>query len=303
MRSVLLDQPLVVWRDPHGIVAVAPDQCPHRGARLSGGRTIEGHLQCPYHGLRFDGTGRCTLVPSSGPDSPITPRLDLATIRSVEHHGLIWVLLGDDEIAPLPEWDGIDEPGRQWVMCSPTTWTAAALRHAENFCDQGHFPYVHAATFGSADEAEVPPIDVERDDHVLRFEVDTVQVLRDTFDGPATEATVHYEYRWALPFATWLSIDYGGGRTERIADVAAPVTAGTSRIYLQKSRDYDLDQPPGPYREFQDAINDEDRRVVESLEPAAPPLDLAGEVHVRADVVSIAARRWFAEQLAGLSSP
>ena len=43
--------------------------------------------------------------------------------------------------------------------------------------------------------------------------------------------------------------------------------------------------------------------MVESLEPAAPPLDLAGEVHVRADVVSIAARRWFAEQLAGLSSP
>ena len=302
-RSVLLDEPLVVWRDHDGAAVVAPDRCPHRGAALSGGHLVDGQLQCPYHGFRFDGSGRCTLVPSSGPTAAISRRLDLEPIRAVERHGLIWVLLSGDELAPLPNWNGIDEPGRQWVMCAPTTWQAAALRHAENFCDQGHFPYIHAATFGSAEEAEVPPIVVTQDEHELHFELDTVQVLRDTFDSPGTEATVHYEYRWAVPFATWLSIDYGEGRTERIADVAAPVTRGTSRVYLQKSRDYDLDQPVEPYREFQDAINEEDRRIVESLQPAAPPLDLAGEVHVRADVVSIAARRWFAERLGGVSSP
>ena len=42
----LLDQPLVLWRDPQGLVRVFVDRCPHRGARLSMGRVENGHLEC-----------------------------------------------------------------------------------------------------------------------------------------------------------------------------------------------------------------------------------------------------------------
>ncbi|KAI5935406.1 Apoptosis-inducing factor 3 [Manis javanica] len=60
----LLDQPLVLWRDPQGLVRVFVDRCPHRGARLSMGRVENGHLECPYHGWQFADSGQCVKVPA-----------------------------------------------------------------------------------------------------------------------------------------------------------------------------------------------------------------------------------------------
>lgn len=42
----------VVWRTNEG-VAVAPDSCPHMGARLSDGFVHEGCVVCPWHGLEL----------------------------------------------------------------------------------------------------------------------------------------------------------------------------------------------------------------------------------------------------------
>lgn len=45
---------LVAWRTPQGEILVAPDRCPHLGARLSCGRVDEaGALVCPWHGLKL----------------------------------------------------------------------------------------------------------------------------------------------------------------------------------------------------------------------------------------------------------
>jgi phenylpropionate dioxygenase-like ring-hydroxylating dioxygenase large terminal subunit len=54
----LMGMPLVLWRDAKGAPVVLDDRCPHRGARLSG------EIECPYHGWRFDQSGRCVAVPS-----------------------------------------------------------------------------------------------------------------------------------------------------------------------------------------------------------------------------------------------
>ena len=48
---------LVAWLDG-GELRVAPEACPHMGARLSEGRVCEGALTCPWHGLRLDASGR-----------------------------------------------------------------------------------------------------------------------------------------------------------------------------------------------------------------------------------------------------
>lgn len=45
-------RPLVVFRSGSQLVA-ARDVCPHMGAALSGGVVRDGHLHCPWHGLRF----------------------------------------------------------------------------------------------------------------------------------------------------------------------------------------------------------------------------------------------------------
>lgn len=47
---------LVAWR-AEGTLRIAPDACPHMGARLSEGQVREGRLVCPWHGLEL-GEGR-----------------------------------------------------------------------------------------------------------------------------------------------------------------------------------------------------------------------------------------------------
>src|SRR5260370_24986356 len=58
-----LGEPLVAWRDAQGKPCVVRDRCPHRSIKLSVGRVFDGNLQCILHGLRFDGPGRCIMIP------------------------------------------------------------------------------------------------------------------------------------------------------------------------------------------------------------------------------------------------
>src|SRR5436190_23210709 len=60
---MVLGEPLVAWRDAQGKPCVVRDRCPHRSIKLSVGRVYDGQLQCILHGLRFDGEGRCVMIP------------------------------------------------------------------------------------------------------------------------------------------------------------------------------------------------------------------------------------------------
>ncbi len=61
-----LGENLVFWRDASGKLSCASDICAHRGASLSHGKIVGDFVQCPFHGLKFDGTGRCRLIPANG---------------------------------------------------------------------------------------------------------------------------------------------------------------------------------------------------------------------------------------------
>jgi phenylpropionate dioxygenase-like ring-hydroxylating dioxygenase large terminal subunit len=77
-RAALIDgERAVVWTDGDGQVRAARDLCPHRRAPLSAGRVVDGHLECPYHGWAYDGTGRCTLVPALGADARVPAKAQL----------------------------------------------------------------------------------------------------------------------------------------------------------------------------------------------------------------------------------
>ena len=55
---------LVLFRDERGALVAARARCPHRGADLGLGRVVDGAIECPYHGWRFDGHGACRAIPS-----------------------------------------------------------------------------------------------------------------------------------------------------------------------------------------------------------------------------------------------
>ncbi|MGY1716998.1 Rieske 2Fe-2S domain-containing protein [Geodermatophilus sp. SYSU D01106] len=103
---------VVVRLRPGAEVSAFPARCPHRLVPLAAATVVEGRLQCPYHGWRFDGDGRCVDVPSLGPDGSAPPRADLAVPWAVEErHGWVWLapertavgLPPAPSAAPVPE--------------------------------------------------------------------------------------------------------------------------------------------------------------------------------------------------------
>jgi isorenieratene synthase len=83
---------VIAWRSA-GRVLLAPNSCPHMGAPLSAGRSEQGELVCPWHGLRLgeQGQGRWKLYAAHddgiltwvrlGPPDAATPVLATDLVR------------------------------------------------------------------------------------------------------------------------------------------------------------------------------------------------------------------------------
>jgi vanillate O-demethylase monooxygenase subunit len=65
---------MVIWRTKDGEVVAYDDRCSHKRFPLSKGRLMpDGTLECAYHGLRYDTSGKCVMIPSH-PTGPISPQ-------------------------------------------------------------------------------------------------------------------------------------------------------------------------------------------------------------------------------------
>ena len=95
---------LALWRDAEQRPQLVDAACPHRGAALGTGRVVDGELVCPWHGFRFDATGRCTLMPCEGPEAKIPKALRVVRYPVREQYGLVWMWWGEERetYPPLP---------------------------------------------------------------------------------------------------------------------------------------------------------------------------------------------------------
>lgn len=115
--TVLLDVRVVVFRGADARAVVPLDIFPHRGAQLGRGKVVGGEIQCPYHGLRFDGTGRCTAIPAQDPATRIPARMRIQVFETIERYGLVWALLDDDPLCDLPDWSALEAEQIGWAPC------------------------------------------------------------------------------------------------------------------------------------------------------------------------------------------
>jgi len=95
VSAMLLETPLVIGRDQQGKTFALLDACPHRGMPLSCGRFDGSHVECSYHGWKFDGhTGQCALIPSLTPDQKLKiDRIYAGNFACDEHDDFIWVFI------------------------------------------------------------------------------------------------------------------------------------------------------------------------------------------------------------------
>jgi phenylpropionate dioxygenase-like ring-hydroxylating dioxygenase large terminal subunit len=59
----ICNEPIVLFRGGTGRVGALTDRCCHRAAPLSMGSVVVEGIQCGYHGLVIDGSGRCVRIP------------------------------------------------------------------------------------------------------------------------------------------------------------------------------------------------------------------------------------------------
>lgn len=98
----VLGKSLAAWRDAAGRPCIVKDRCPHRSIRLSVGRVLEGQLQCVFHGLRFDGTGSCVLIPWEDEGSDPQKEISVQAFPAQELGGYVWAYIGDPQAFPPP---------------------------------------------------------------------------------------------------------------------------------------------------------------------------------------------------------
>jgi phenylpropionate dioxygenase-like ring-hydroxylating dioxygenase large terminal subunit len=221
---------LVLWRDGNGTVRCARDVCPHRAARLSLGRIRDGCLECPYHGLRFDGAGRCVLIPANGRGAPV-PRgfdLDLREIR--EAHGLVWLWYGERGAA-TPEVPWIDEgpePGGTSVTVA-REYPFPYLRVMENMTDFHHVAFVHRRSIPGAGTRVV---DVE--DHTDRASLSVSLTLR--HERPSKRLRADYRFTTKLRLPTLATIEVLPGA--RFIASATPVDRNRTWLWARYRQDW-----------------------------------------------------------------
>jgi vanillate O-demethylase monooxygenase subunit len=286
----LLDVDLVAFRSGDRLV-VARDLCPHRGMALSRGWVSEGEIVCPYHGLRFNGQGRCTAIPAD-PSAVIPDRMALSVLPCVERFGLIWTSLAGAE-PELPEFEAWDDPDYQQIVCPVIDIAGAAGRQVEGFLDVSHFAWAHTTTFGDRSNPVVPDYTVERTARGLRAEY----LSNVSNYGPAQKHLAPADFVWRRtfevfpPFSARLIVHFPDDKKLWILNAASPVSARKTRLFCPLARNFDKESSVEAVRAFNLAVFNEDRVLVENQRPEDLPLDLSLEVHIAADRSSVAYRR------------
>jgi phenylpropionate dioxygenase-like ring-hydroxylating dioxygenase large terminal subunit len=154
---------MVFWRNTDGEVVAQEDRCPHLGASLSLGSIQNGCITCPFHGIRFNAVGRCTLVPSMGAAARIPDGLCAHTFRTREAQGFVWIWWGDGEpAAAIPFFEEFNA-GWAWYT-TLVEWPVNYSRAVENQLDVAHLAFVHRTTIGAGGKSRVEGPHMEADD-------------------------------------------------------------------------------------------------------------------------------------------
>lgn len=298
----LLGRRLVVWRSTNGGVVAAPDRCPHREAPLSAGTLDNGCLECCYHGWVFADDGRCVRIPSTLESVPAPPRAHLDTVHTDERYGLVWVCLGTPR-APIPSIVQEDDPTFRRINTPVELWHTSATRMVDNFLDISHFPWVHAGTFGRAQDTLVPKLELgelDADFYGYSYEVTAKNTSLGALSTGEHGDSIgrHMTTGYNMPFTVRSTIRYDSGLEHIILMFSTPVDDVTSLFNFVIWRNDDFAVSAEEVIRFDLAIGAEDKRMLERV-PGLLPLDQTTLVSVQADKCSVEWRRRLVALMAG----
>lgn len=288
-----LSEKLVFWRDETGAVHCIFDKCCHRGASLSTGQFVDGHVECPFHGFQYDSTGKVTYIPANGRQSKVPEHFRVHTYLVKEAYGFIWLWYGDQngDVPEIPFFEDLKE-GFSFGEFSET-WHVHYTRAIENQLDVVHLPFVHKTTIGRGDNKLVHGPVVKWKDNLMTFYVKNEQDKGQSPQAPSD--IIDYENLFSLQFQmpnTWQN-----RISDQVRIVAAfvPIDAENTHIYLRFYQSFV--KTPGlkqlinaSSKIMNKVILHQDRRVVLTQLPLKSEIDM-GEKLIQGDLPIIEYRK------------
>src|SRR5438093_3576298 len=144
IRTKLLCEDLVAFRDSDGRPGLLAEKCSHRRASLFYARNEECGLRCIYHGWKYDVDGNIVDTPAEPANSMLKHHVKHRAYPCLDINGIVWTYMGPAEkLPPLPglPWfqvprDHVDVGSKFFLECN---W----LQCLEGDNDSIHSAYLH----------------------------------------------------------------------------------------------------------------------------------------------------------------
>jgi len=217
VRITILGEQLAIFRAEDGQAIALGDICPHRFASLSQGRIIADMIQCPYHGLRFDRTGRCVHNPHG--DGTIPPGAQVKSYPLVERHHALWIWPGDPALADpaaIPDFSLYD---RADIVSSRDYLHVEAHYELinDNLLDLSHAAFLHPflapESFAARSRSKVEQEGGTVYSYLWNDDEPITPLFRLVWDREADHGDMRSHMRWTAPSNLLLDVgvtDVGG---------------------------------------------------------------------------------------------
>lgn len=277
----ILNENILFFRKENGDVAAIADYCPHRFAPLRRGQQCGDVVRCGYHGLEFDGDGKCVRNPH---EKGNLPKVTIPSYAACEKYSVIWFWAGRKEDADpnlIPEefaFLGSEERahvrGRFHVKCNYQLLL-------DNLMDISHAIYLHGEALMTEDlyAGYDPKMRVEGNEIIVTLEqkgISAPLLFRPALPE-GTEKTDFYDYvKFVMPSLVSHDIAYtqmgeapyqSSGVSSRSAHLFTPETDITTHYMFDNSRDFMRSDPTTDERmlgALNKAFGEEDIPMIEA---------------------------------------
>jgi phthalate 4,5-dioxygenase oxygenase subunit len=162
VRTTLLGESLVGFRDTNGRVGLIQSNCPHRGAPLYFGRNEERGIRCVYHGWKFDVDGNCVDMPNESGESIFKEKVRAQTYPCEERNGIVWTYMGAlNEPPPLPDLEWNLVPVEQ-VYVTKRVMDCNFVQALEGEIDSSHSAFLHSNVGAHSFSTPLPDVSATR---------------------------------------------------------------------------------------------------------------------------------------------
>lgn len=205
VKVQLLGEKLLAFRNSDGRACLIDEFCSHRGVSLYFGRNEENGIRCAYHGVKFDGDGKCVDVPSS---PQACARMHIKAYPCVERGGIVWTYMGPaDKMPAPPELEWCTLPPEQ-VFVSKRLQYCNYLQAMEGGIDTAHVSYVHRYEVDSDPMHQgVKALDYIKADGNVIFEIEKNSFGLSLFGRRNGEPDSYYwrVTQWLFPWFTLIA--------------------------------------------------------------------------------------------------